>query len=389
MHSTELIFYQPTQEVDNIITPMIEKFRDSSPEFSLTSLKAYNTSQEPLFKFSDVSVLLGKKNIRQIINEDSKKSPNDRIYTIGKDFVYGLAKSKNGAKRRALFFTRRGFQIYLMTSRGDISNLFRNFLLVILEELHEKGIVSKNDAIRITEQRYQQEIQQIKSRLGRLNIVLEAEQKLRQEVEMCLTDTEIDRDTLKIIAAHQKKKIQTTQRYVVNMEEDFPHSKESELRILKQKYAKPVKIYLVPYEKIARSVKRKKRKKEKKKSKIYEYLSVKKIKELGLEDSSSDEEESFENYVMEYDYSLFGHNCKPHESDSMYYTLSPTKRLSKSLGIYVDDAYITGKNQYNLFVNYAKKTCSTSVVGVFLISLGEIHEKFREIFIQENKKQFT
>lgn len=385
---SELIFYQPTKEVDSIIAPMIEKFKESAPEYINRDIMppTYGTPANPLFRMSDISILLGKKNIKKVLADDQKKPEEERFYKLGKDFVYGLALAKNKSKRKALFFTRRGFHVYLMTSRGDISNLFRNFLIVVLEELHEKGMVTRNEAIRITNEKHKEEIARIENRLSHTNLLLEKEQLCRLETERFLRETEIDRDTLKIISEHHKRKVEIAKEYQKNMTEDFPNDKEDELRILKRKFLKPVHIYLVPFEKVQKAIKKPKNKKnsKKKKGKIYEYLTVVQIKELGLEESSDEEEESKDTFVVEYDYSLYGALHKPHPDDSMYYTISQSKNLSSRLGIHVGDFYIAGKEHYNQIIKYLMDTCSTPLKGVFLVSIGEIEEKTREIFIQQN-----
>jgi len=384
-----LPFYAPTNGVDPIISPMIVKFQEASPEFANKAIMpaTYNTPRNPLFKVTDISILLGKKNVRQVLLEDQKKPVDDRFYTLDKDFTYGMARNKNGAKRRALFFTRRGFHIYLMTSRGDISNLFRNFLIVVLEELHEKGMVTHSNAVKITTEKYQDEIQKIENRLSNINLVLEREQNLRIEAEQCLQETEIDRDTLKIISEHHKRKVEIAIEYQENMTEDFPNAKEDELTILKEKYMKVVKLYVVPFEKVQRAVKKPRRSRKKKaRGKIYEYLTVAQVKELGFEESDSEEEDEKDTpFVIEYDYSLFGKLHKPHPDDSMYYTLSPSKNISKRLGVYVDRVFISDKNHYDNLIKYLNTNCGTPLNGAFLTSINEIKDKLREIFISTNK----
>lgn len=386
-----LIFYEPTKEVDEIISPMIEKFKHSAPEYADKAVMpaTYNTPTNPLFKVTDIAILLGKTNLKKVLLEDQKKPKDERFYSEGKDFVHGLARNARGSKRKALFFTRRGFYIYLMTSRGDISNLFRNFLIVVLEELHEKGMVKQEDAIRITTEKYQDEIKRIENRLSKVNLVLEKEQLLRIETEKHLEETEIDRDTLKIISEYHKKKVQEAREYQENMIDDFPTDKEDELRIMKMKYMKPVKIYLIPFEKVQRAIKKPKKRKKNPKGKIYEYLTVAQVKELGLEESDSDSDLEEKSFVIEYDYSLFGAINPPHKSDDYYYTISQSKKLSNRLGIHVGDVYVTGKDHFEVIVKYLQEHCSTPLRGAFLTSIGEIEEKAREIFISQNKNMVT
>lgn len=387
---SQLQLYEPIKDVDPIISPIVAKFRESNPEFKETKkLRIYNTTENPLFKLHDVEILLGKKNIGKVIRDDQKKPKDEQMYIEGKDYTYGNILSENGYKRKSMFFTRRGFQIYLMTSRGDISNLFRNFLLVVLEELSMNGHVTLQKALKKTEEKYKAEIAKISGRLSHLNIVLEKEQLLRQETEEHLAEVEIVRDDLKIVSEYQKRQLLQAKEYQENMEEDFPNSKEDELRLLKRRYMRPLRVYLVPYEKVQRAMKRPRKKKIKKpKNRIYEYLSKAKVKELGLDDSSSDEEDQLvpmDSFVMEYDYKLYGVLHPPHKDDTYYYTISPSKKLAKSLGIYVGDIYITDADHYDGLKNYLIENCSTPLKGAFITTLGEMEEKLREIFIIQNR----
>jgi hypothetical protein len=381
-----LEYYKPTNDIDPIIAPLVTKFKESRPEFADKNLLplAYNTPENPLFKVTDAEILLRKKNIRQIINEDQKNLEDERMYLIDRDFVYGMAKNAKGSKRRTLFFTRRGFQIYLMSSKGDISNLFRNFLMVVLDELREKGFVSRDNAIKITEEKYKEDIQKISHRLDHVNLVLEQEQLMRIETEKHLEETEIDRDTLIIISEHHKKKVQLAHEYQENMTEDFPNSKEDELNILKKLHLKPVRVYLVPFEKVQTAIKKPKSRKQKKKHELSAYFSAAKIKELGLE-SSDDEDEKPADFIIEYDYTMYGILYKPHPDDVMYFTLSPSKKLATRLGIYVHDLRISGKPHYDALIHYLRENCSTPLTGAFLTTLREMEDKLREIFIKQNR----
>lgn len=408
MAAEPLEFYPLIENVDPIISPILARFTSDNPNFTCEkSLEIYNNSDNPLFKISSIEILMGKTDILRVIRSDQKLPANDRMYTQGEDFVYGMSYSHEGSnyKRKGMFFTRRGFQIYLMTSRGDISNLFRKFLLVVLDELHTKGFVKNAEALRITEEKYRAEIKNINERFTYIKESLEHEQIKRKEAEDQLAESGIIADKLMMITGHQKKQIQLAHEYNQNMEADFPASKEVELRILKMKYLRTIRVYLVPYEKIVRAQKEPAAaaKPSKAKNRIYEYMSKEKVEELGLDDSSSDDGASdyesnpacgiqpardpshARDYVCEYDYSSFGLSYPPDPNDSYYYAISPTKKLSTSLGIHVADLYVSNSEHYAGLKEYLIENCSTSVRGVFMTTLTELEEKLREVFIQRNR----
>lgn len=412
--ASTLTIYSPIGNVDPIITPILTKFRDAHPEFECDKkFEIYNSESNPLFKVSSVETLMGKMNIRQVILDDQKHPFDQRLYTPTEHFVYGMSYTKEGSnfKSKSMFFTRRGFQIYLMTSRGDISNLFRNFLLVVLDELHTKGVVTRNDALRITEEKYKKEIQMITNRLEHANKLVEKEQLKRIEVEETLTETEIINNSLSMMAAHQKNQLKQAHEYSANMNEDFPENQAEELRILKQKYLRTVRVYLVPFEKVKKASNGKKvdkkveKKKNKPENKIYQHMSRERVAELGLDDSSSDESESDDDdddtasthytgvktkdYVCEYDYSEFGIISPPDADTIYYYTISPTKKLSTKLGIHIGDLYVSDSVHYNMLKAYLIENCTTSIKGVFLVSFAEMESKLREMFVQINQTVFT
>ena len=398
----DLPFYPAIENVDPIISPIVDRFKATNPGFTYDKkFVIYNTDANPLFKVSAIETLMGKTDILRVIRDDQKKPAEERMYTQGDDFVYGVSATiGSNYKRRGMFFTRSGFQIYLMTSRGDISNLFRKFLLVVLDELHTKGYVARDEAIRMTEEKYREEIQAIEDRLARTSKVLEDEQIRRQTAEEQLVESEIAATQLTIIAGHQKKQLHSAHEYTKNMEEDFPSSKEDELRILKMKYLRVIRVYLVPYEKVKKPSKivalrtpKKKASSQPARKKIYEYLSAEKVEEFGLDDSSDDDiqyipAESAEGHdveVSQYTYDVFSLGTPPESSESHYYTISATKKLSAKLGVHVGDLYISSQDHYDGLKSYLIENCGTCIKGVFAVSFGEMEEKLREVFIQQNR----
>jgi hypothetical protein len=394
-------FYPAIENVDPIISPIVDRFKTANPGFTYDKkFIIYNTNEHPLFKISSIEILMGKTDIIRVIRDDQKKSIDERMYTPGDDFVYGTALVPgSNYKRRAMFFTRSGFQIYLMTSRGDVSNLFRKFLLVVLDELHTKGFVAREDAIRITEEKYKEEIQAITNRLEQTSKVLENEQLKRQEVEAHLVEAEITANQLTIIAGHQEKQLHSAREYTRNMEEDFPSSKEDELRILKMKYLRVIRVYLVPYEKLKKPAEKKQVKKRKPKNKIYEYLSAAKVEEFGLDDTSSDDElndhcelnmveSKRHGPVLSYTYDMFSTSNPPDFNDAYYYTISATKKLSVRLGIHIGNLYVSSQEHYDGLKTYLMENCPTPIRGVFITSFHEMEDKLRELFIQSNRAAY-
>lgn len=385
-----LLYYQPTNDADSIINPLIAKFMESSSNKELCNfnLIPYNSVANPLFKVSDAEILLQKTNIRQTIDRDQKKPIEEQAFTLGIHFVYGLSLSNNNSKRKTLFFTIDGFETYLMMSYGTVSNLYRKFVLVVMRELRNTGMTTLENAIKKTEQMYQKEIQDVNQMLTHTNKILELEQTKRASIENFLIETEIDRDSIKIISEHHRKKVQKAIEYQNNLSDDFPNSKEDELNILKKKYLISLKIYIVPFEKVQNACKKPAISKnpKKHKSKIYEYLSAAKVKELGLDESSEDERETENSFVLEYDYNMFGVLHKPHSDDQYYYTVSMSKNLSTRLGIYVGDLYITGKEHFDELISYLTENCGTPLKGAYTTCISELEDKVREIFITQNRQ---
>ena len=374
---SELVLYTHFKEADSIIDPLINKFKESN-EYNLIDNKqlvliTYNNAENPLFKVNDVCTLLNKKNIRQVIVEDQTKPIHERIYTQDKDFVYGLCNSSDNSVRRTLFFTRRGFYIYLMTSRGDISNIFRNFLLIILEELHEKGLITKENALMLTKERHGEEIAKIEMRLQEINNKLIAERESRQHIEEKL-------DTISYENLTYKKRIETVYEYHENMLSDFPDTKETELQLLKKLYMKPLYVYINAY-----SPKITKTPKEKSVSKIHSYLSSEDIKRLNLEESEDDFTPPQLHFVPQIKVENFKLNAPPPLDDEFYYSLSLSKKPTKHL---VHISYVINKEHYENVLQFLNKNCKIED-DIFLVSLNEIENKIQELLIKIGNSQLN
>lgn len=385
--------YELVPDADPIISPIVEKFREEEPDFECTDLQIYNTQEEPLFKISDVEKLLGKTNIGKVIRDDLKRKDKRRIYREGRDFVKGYPISKETKRKRiTLFFTRRGLQIYLMTSRGDIATLFREFLLVVLDELARNGEVKLRKALAITEEKYKMEIGLITERLEHTTQVLEEEQLKLQETSEKLEIAEIDRDSLEMVNEYQKKKIKESEQYQLNYLEEFSSNKHEELDLMKKKYMRPIHVYLVEPEKVKKAKNRKpKKKKSKKKDKLLKYLTEEQIKELGLEESDEESDmeqikiEQLDNIPLEYNTSIYGSlHCPPME-DTFYFTLSFSAKICTTLGLYIKDFYVSDRKHYDKLIEYLRTSCPTRLKAVFETSLADIDEKLREIFIELNR----
>lgn len=387
---SELVFYPAIKNVDPILSPILSKFRQTNPGFTCeTPFEIYNDQKNPLFKISSIEALMGKSDILRVVQNDQKKPPDDRVYTYGEDFVHGISCVQgSNQKRKSMFFTRRGFQMYLMTSRGDISNLFRKFLLVVLDELHSKGTARLDDALRATEEKYVAEIQSISNRLSHANELLEKEQIRRLEVETALSEAEIAADQLTMLNAHQLSQIKRAHEYSINMEEDFPSSKEEELRLLKQKYLKVVRVHVVPYEKIKQPSRDPTPApvNGKPKNRIYEYMTQEKIRELGLDESSSEDEFEVPCGVREYNYNAFSYHNPPDLDEVCYYSLALTKKPPNA-HTHVGDLYVADQAHYNYLKEYLEKMCSTPIKGVFATTFTEMEEKLREKFIKSARAE--
>lgn len=127
-------------DADPIIGEILEKYKSAyGDEFTLSELNIYGSKDVQLFKISDIEKILDMSNIRKLLISDKKNDIRFRIYTEDEDYIKAKVKNDSGKINVTVFFTKSGLYKYLITSQGLISNIFRNFLIKILDRLVTGG----------------------------------------------------------------------------------------------------------------------------------------------------------------------------------------------------------------------------------------------------------
>ncbi len=371
---------------DPIVNEVIRQFQDKYDGFEAVELNIFGTETSPLFRIKDVEKILRKTGIRQALRSDKKNKRENQIYRFGFDYIKAKAQVVGDIDRSTLFFTRDGLYRYLMTSRGEISNIFREFLLGVIDQLMSKGYATMSQSVENLEYRLKQktksweEIKRLKDKAEKKNY----------ELIKTVNELEIEIDGNKIWSNSLAKEIS---RLSIAVEEgyDDDHQISLENKLMKEKYMKKLYVFIVDPHKIdskSAAIEKTKAKKKlaklpKKKLGIEDYISTDRLHEL-LGESSSSDETTDDEFDMEssnhinYSCEQFKF-CKPIKSEYYYYTVSFALLKTHE---YVFDLYVTDFAQVKRFKEYMGKKFKTPLPNIFEVSFDEMEIALRKDFIK-------
>lgn len=104
------------------------------PNFA--GLVVYGTSEEPLFSSQQVCEMLGIATVKFA-----------RDYKLGTDYIYQVARSKDGKSREQIMLTEQGFYSVSCRSRTKSGVHFRTFVCILLKDLRMRGMVRIDEII--------------------------------------------------------------------------------------------------------------------------------------------------------------------------------------------------------------------------------------------------
>jgi prophage antirepressor-like protein len=254
---TNDILFQKHVNVLHISENPIDQKKAQMIKSTINNIRVFNTKVTPLFLAKDIGILLGISHIKYLIRkfEDEEK-------------VIGFITTTNNKSKKVVFLTRHGIYRCFYASRSPLAKLFRKFIGNLLDHMitHETELLRKISAVFKVEnpELIEQGVIDLKSKLveyetkyideqKRAQILEEQygdEQKKRQELET--ENTEID-----IINSYNMMHIEQLRQdgvnYITrikNMQHTVIPDDDSsidllEIKLLKEKYMKPVYIYIL------------------------------------------------------------------------------------------------------------------------------------------------
>ena len=223
---------------------------------TIQNIKVFNTKINPLFLATDIGVLVGISQINYVIKKFEPEEKVDGYITI------------NNKIKKVIFLTRHGIYRCFFASRSPLARLFRKFICNLIDhmvenesetmakisakfqednkELLQKGIQDLQNRLVDIETKYIEE--QKKTQM----MAIQYENEYNKRIEIEEENTEIDilnsYNTMHIEQLKKEKQecISRINNIKTNIIEEDNNSIETiELRILKEKYMKPMYIYIL------------------------------------------------------------------------------------------------------------------------------------------------
>lgn len=374
-----------TKITDNKKAEMINK--------TIENIKVFNTKIKPLFLAKDIGILMGISQINYLIR---KFEPEEKV----EGYI-----TKNNKIKKVIFLTRHGIYRCFFASRSPLAKLFRKFICNLVDhmveheaelmekisekfqlenkELIDKGMMDLQEKSEEYKVKYLEE----KKKTQLLESQYDEERKKRLETEEERTEIDII-NTYNMMHIQQLKNDRT--KYLNKLsdihENVMSDKKDSidliELKLLKEKYMKPMYIYILHPTYLKKLLKSKKREVEiqeiQNNSNNETNLSNK--KEMILELLNDNVYENNFNHIFSKDEILI-------ENDEiLYFMLGFGRNIAKKdKVIYIGTEWITNKKHYNKIITSLCQNCNVlflNKVELYKTSLDEISDVTREEFIR-------
>lgn len=217
---------------------------------TINGIRVYGSVEQPLLLARDVGILMGISNIRLQVK-----------YFNSSEKIIGLYKYGNGKTTKLEFLTWKGVVRAANNSRSTLSDLFREFIYELvamavgnpdLLDSVAKRVVEKNpELVAAAREELNQnmncykklyELEASQRRLLQHNYEDEVQKRLIMENKRA--EAELDLEIAKINAKHLMQQKRHYEQYIQNILE-YPGADEQELRILRQRFMKPLCIYML------------------------------------------------------------------------------------------------------------------------------------------------
>jgi prophage antirepressor-like protein len=223
---------------------------------TIHNIKVFNTKTKPLFLAKDIGILMGISQINYLIR---KFEPEEKI--IG--YI-----TKNNKTKKVIFLTRHGIYSCFFASRSPLAKLFKKFICNLIDHMveNESEIIEKLSIKFQTEnpKLIEQGIKDLENKSIELEQkYIEERQKSQLLEEQCIDEqnkrleTEDEKTELDILNSYNMMHIQQLKKdkdqYITHIKtikenivlEDSESINLMELRLLKEKFMKPMYVYIL------------------------------------------------------------------------------------------------------------------------------------------------
>lgn len=312
--------------------------QQTKPIFS--SLKIYGTAQFPLYVASDIGYLLEVKNI-------------DRLVRAYKPQECITAKIKtadpNSVERSTKLLTRHGMYRIMFDANSPVSEVFREFVYMVLDKLSDDGVVHLKTVQTEMQQQFSAELERatayLQNKVHNLeNEVIAASRITRRATEL-MHNKEQEAGRLSQESQQLQMKIYNLEKKLLAAElSDDSTEDEQFLEYMKTRYLKKYLVYLLP------------------------------------------------DHDDEYDYRSYDLTNPPDENDTMYYRITPRECKTGSL---VKEIYFEADTQFaelkaKLFEQLSKNNPSLKASDILitdLYTITEIANNIRNRPVIERKRE--
>jgi prophage antirepressor-like protein len=223
---------------------------------TIHNIKVFNTKTKPLFLAKDIGILMGISQINYLIR---KFEPEEKI--IG--YI-----TKNNKTKKVIFLTRHGIYSCFFASRSPLAKLFKKFICNLIDHMveNESEIIEKLSIKFQTEnpKLIEQGIKDLENKSIELEQkYIEERQKSQLLEEQCIDEqkkrleTEDEKTEIDILNSYNMMHIQQLKKdkdqYITHIKtikenivlEDSESINLMELRLLKEKFMKPMYVYIL------------------------------------------------------------------------------------------------------------------------------------------------
>jgi prophage antirepressor-like protein len=382
------------KHVSKLSNSIIEKDNNKALLINQTihNIKVFNTKVRPLFLAKDIGILMGISQINVLIR---KFEPEEKII--------GYIKNNNKIKK-VIFLTRHGIYRCFFASRSPLAKLFRKFICNLVDHMieHEAEImnkISKTFQIENPElieqgmndlqnklKEYQIKLLEEEKKSQMLEEQYENERKERIKFEEENTETEIINSysmmQIKQLEHDKNKYISTIKTIQENFIEESNENlckntfidDASELKMLKEKFMKPIYIHIL--------------------HPVYFIKLLKnKHKELSVNNNFTDNSNTIEqiNYLINDKiylnnfHNIFSKSSNIETDELLYYYISFVRDVSKENKIInISKQWVMNKKHFSHIINSLENSCECinfTNINIYKTSIGEIIEIIKEEII--------
>lgn len=285
----------------SISDKLTERKKSEAITNTIQNIKVFNTKTKPLFLAKDIGILMGISQINYLIR---KFEPEEK--------VTGYI-TKNNKTKKVVFLTRHGIYSCFFASRSPLAKLFKKFICNLIDHMveNEAEIMEKLSIKFQTEnpKLIEQGIKDLEIKAVELELkCIEEQQKTKLLEAQCeyeqkkRLETEDEKTEIDILNSYNMMHIQQLKKdkdqYITHIKtikenivlEDSESINLMELRLLKEKFMKPMYVYILHPDHFKKLLKHKIRDNEKDNNKTFsKFKEVISSHTNELQDSDSDE----------------------------------------------------------------------------------------------------